>query len=352
MKILTTIDFPPETGGIQQYLYDRVLHHYTHEDIVINGSSKTLKQRFNHLPCKVYTISWFSFFYKKLNLVPIFFLLFKQLFTSKTIFVEAGNVYSAIPVFFLSLFSKRFTYAVYCYGSELLQLQHHSLKSILLKTVIRKASQRLVISNFTYTLLEKAGIKGSYSLQPPKIDLSLYKKEQPQTISNSFNILSVGRLVKHKGHSVLMDAVSDLTHSIPWKLTIAGDGPLYQTLLQTSAQDRFVNRISIVKNPLRTELISLYQNADLFIFPSLELPDSVEGFGIVLLEAMTFKIPVIASQSGGINDVVSNDCAIMVPPGDPTAIKQAIISLYEQPQLRSQLTNNAFERVKNRFSWN
>jgi phosphatidylinositol alpha-1,6-mannosyltransferase len=352
MKILTTIDFPPEIGGIQQYLYDQVLHYYTSKDIVINGSSKSSVTQFDQLPCKACHISWFSNFNKKLNLVPIFILLLKQLFKTKNFTIEAGNIYSAIPAYLLSFFSKKATYSVYCYGSELLQLQHRSLKSSFLKAVIRKASQRIIISNFTCSLLKKAGIDEAYILRPPKIDLPVFKRKLSPTNSSCFNILSVGRFVKHKGHLVLLDAVSNLTHSIPWKLTIAGDGPLYQPLFQASTRDYVSNRVTIVKNPTHTEIIKLYQNADLFIFPSLELSDSVEGFGIVLLEAMAYNIPVIASQTGGITDVVNNDCAILVPPGDPAALKKAILQLYYQPNLRCQLTQKAFERVKNIFSWN
>jgi phosphatidylinositol alpha-1,6-mannosyltransferase len=352
MKILVTIDFPPEIGGIQQYLYDRVFHTYTPEDMVMNGSCTSFKPHSYKLPCKICQLSWFSFLNKKLNLALIFIVLLKECFKYKHCFIEAGNIFSAIPAFVLSFFSNKLKYSVYCYGSELLQLQHHSLKSFVLKAIVRKASDRIVISQFTQSLLKKAGINGPYTLIPPKIMLPAFARKQQPPNKDHFNILSVGRFVKHKGHSVLLDAASRLTHSLPWKLTIAGDGPLYQTLFQTSTQDQFSNRVKIVKNPPRAEVIKLYLDADLFIFPSLELSDSVEGFGIVLLEAMAYGIPIIASQTGGIIDVVNDDCAILVPPGDSTALKKAIISLYEQPQLRCQLSQKAFERVKTNFSWN
>lgn len=352
MKILITVDFPPEIGGIQQYLYDQVLHHYTRDDIVINGSSQQYAEQLHHLPCKVIQISWFSFLNKKLNLIPILFLLIIYLYKNKQVAMESGNIYGAIPAYLLSHIYRKLTYSVYCYGSELLQLQKHTLKAAILKAVIRKASQRITISSFTCTLLDKAGVKGAYSLQPPKIDLSSLKKEPNQADKNGFNILTIGRFVKHKGHSVLLDAVAALPDSIPWKVTIAGDGPLYQQLLQMSVRSPNKNRVSIVKNPSRSEIIDLYKNADLFIFPSLELPDSVEGFGIVLLEAMAFRIPVIASQTGGIIDVVNSDCAVLVPPGDPDTLKNAIISLFEQPHLRNQLSQQALERVRSTFSWN
>jgi glycosyltransferase involved in cell wall biosynthesis len=95
----------------------------------------------------------------------------------------------------------------------------------------------------------------------------------------------------------------------------------------------------------------LYHKADIFVFPSLNLPDAIEGFGIVLLEAMAFNIPIIASHAGGIPEVVTSECAILVPPGNVTALGDAIKELYYKPYYRKQLSEKAFERVRDHFSW-
>jgi phosphatidylinositol alpha-1,6-mannosyltransferase len=348
MKLLITIDFPPENGGIQRYLLERVRHIYNCDDIIISGSSKKFT---GQLPCRIIQHQTFSFLNKKLNLLQTFFSLFSVLLNYRPEVIEAGNIYGAIPLFFLSFILKQCRYSVICHGQELLQLQKASLKSIFLTAVLRRSSQRLVVSKFTLTLLEKAGIYGKCSLVPPKIDLSRYDLPRNQNEKRSFNILSVGRFVPHKGHATLLEAAAMLPQSIQYKLEIAGAGPLYHTLQQQCSILSLTDRVFIVNSPSHNDIKTLYRDADLFIFPSLNLPGGVEGFGIVLLEAMAFGIAVIASDTGGIPEVVTPECALLVPPGDPESICKSIIKLYEQPLLKKQLARKAYERLKTHFSW-
>lgn len=348
MKLLITIDFPPENGGIQSYLLDRVLHLYDSDDIVISGSCKKFT---GQLPCRIIQHQSFSFFNKKCNLILTFFSLFALLCKYRPAAIEAGNIYGAIPLFFLSFIFRHCRYSVICHGQELLQLQKPSIKCILLRAVLRRSGQYLVVSKFTLSLLEKTGISGKYSFVPPRIDLSRYDTHRNQIKKKAFHILSIGRFVPHKGHATLLEAAAMLPQSIQYKLTIAGSGPLYTSLKQRSRNLSLTERVFIVNNPTNDQIWTLYRDADLFIFPSLNLPDGVEGFGIVLLEAMAFRIPVIASDTGGIPEVVTPECAILLPPGNPESICKSVIMLYEHPVLRKQLARKAYERLKNHFSW-
>jgi phosphatidylinositol alpha-1,6-mannosyltransferase len=351
MKLLLTIDFPPEIGGIQQYLYDRVVHLYSNKDAVISGAGMKALEMSKKLPCKMYFITTFAFINKKLNLIPMFFLLLKLHLHNKEYSIEAGNIYSAIPAFLVSLIIKNCSYSIFFHGMELLQLQNNTIKSAFLKAVIKRASHHFIVSEFTLQLLTRTGTLKKYSYAPPKIDLTQYEKSSIIHDIQPLNILAVGRFVRHKGHAVLIDTVSTLPQSIDWKLTIAGDGPLYNSLLTHCIDLSISTKVSIKRNPSREELIMLYHKADIFVFPSLNLPDAIEGFGIVLLEAMAFNIPIIASHAGGIPEVVTSECAILVPPGNVTALGDAIKELYYKPYYRKQLSEKAFERVRDHFSW-
>jgi phosphatidylinositol alpha-1,6-mannosyltransferase len=349
MKILITIDFPPENGGIQKYLHERVLHLYNSENIIISGSSSKFS---GPLPCRIFQFTVFSHFNKKLNLIPIFFILLIFLCRYKTCTIEAGNIYGAIPAFLLSFIFRSCRYIIICHGLELMQLQSNSFKSVFLKAVLKRSTQQLVVSKFTLDLIRKAGIIPDYCYVPPRIDLSQYERcAEPYFEKGEVHILSVGRLLPHKGHSILLEAAAMLPKSIPYKLTIAGDGPLYNSLSKKCRNEHPISRATIVKNPTHDELYKLYQEANLFVFPSLNLPDGVEGFGIVLLEAMAFRIPIIASDTGGIPEVVTPECAVLVPPGDSAALCRSIAALCENPILRKQLAQKAFERVETHFSW-
>ncbi len=81
---------------------------------------------------------------------------------------------------------------------------------------------------------------------------------------------------------------------------------------------------------------------DIFILPSI-----LEGFGIVLLEAMAAGIPVVASDVDGIREVViQGESGILIPPKNPDAIASAVIQLIENPQLVKNLVENGLKRAR------
>jgi glycosyltransferase involved in cell wall biosynthesis len=351
MKILLTIDFPPEIGGIQRYLYDRVSHLFTLSDCVIVGTSTKMPTAQLSLPCRVIScctpLSWLN---KKWSLLPMYFKIATIAASKQKCTVEAGNVYAAIPAFVAAYLFKNFTYTVYCYGKELLSLQDKTFRAYILRAVLKKATIRYALTDFTISLLKNVGISGECCKAPPKISLKRYPDRQHSENPDYVQLLSVGRLVTHKGHSVLIDAVATLPASIQWRLTIAGSGPQYSKL-QYKVNSLSHNKISIKQFLTDEQLHDEYRRADIFIFPSLPHDSGVEGFGIVLLEAMVFKLPIIASNSGGIPEVLGEDCAILVPPGDSKALSDALKNCIGNKRLRQQLCNNAFKRCSTLFLW-
>jgi glycosyltransferase involved in cell wall biosynthesis len=84
----------------------------------------------------------------------------------------------------------------------------------------------------------------------------------------------------------------------------------------------------------------------------LILPSFAEGFGLVLIEAMAAGVPVVASDIPGIRDVVRNgETGLLVPPGLPGPLTQAIRNLVEDPALRQRLISAAKKDVVERFTW-
>ena len=81
---------------------------------------------------------------------------------------------------------------------------------------------------------------------------------------------------------------------------------------------------------------------DIFVLPSI-----LEGFGIVLLEAMAAGIPVVATNVNGIKEVVINmHSGLLVPSKDPEAIADAVIRLIDNPELRKSLIQEGLKRAK------
>ncbi|MCD6563419.1 MAG: glycosyltransferase family 4 protein [Thermoproteales archaeon] len=97
------------------------------------------------------------------------------------------------------------------------------------------------------------------------------------------------------------------------------------------------------------ELPAVYNNADLFVLPSLY----GESFGIVVLEAMASGVPVIVSNIGGLKEIVNNPVdGILLEKNDPKEIYEKIMMLYKNPDLRRYLSKNARRKVEEKYDWN
>ena len=150
-----------------------------------------------------------------------------------------------------------------------------------------------------------------------------------------------GRLVPEKGHTVLLEALSDAGLP-PFSLTFLGGGPLEPALRdQASAMGVPVTITGMIGHDA---FIQALAGADLCLVPS-----RYEGFGIAAAEAMALGIPCIASDAGGLPEVVG-DAGVTVPAGDAAALRDAIRSLALDPARRQQLGQVGQARVRRLFS--
>ena len=94
-------------------------------------------------------------------------------------------------------------------------------------------------------------------------------------------------------------------------------------------------------------LATFYRAADVIVVPSL-----YEPFGMVALEAMACGTPVIASDTGGLSQIMTNgECALAAPPNDPTTLARAILHLLHNPERATQLAARGQEVVAERYRW-
>jgi glycosyltransferase involved in cell wall biosynthesis len=143
------------------------------------------------------------------------------------------------------------------------------------------------------------------------------------------HVLYVGRLSAEKGVQELARAATGL------ELVVAGDGPLREV---------FPGALGFVPHE---QLGRLYGRAAVVACPSRR-----EGFGMACLEAMAHGRPVVASAVGGLRDLVADgETGLLVPPGDPAALRRAIQQLLGDAGLRRRMGAAARERARERFSW-
>ncbi len=145
-------------------------------------------------------------------------------------------------------------------------------------------------------------------------------------------LLTVGRLVEKKGHKHSIRAVSDLINDkIDLEYTIAGSGPLLNSLKMLVSKLKMDNRIKFKGECTGEEVKKLYKNSDIFILHSITPPScDKEGIPVVLMEAMDKGLPVISTNHSGIPELVSDkESGLLVNEKDVEALKQSIEYLAE-----------------------
>jgi glycosyltransferase involved in cell wall biosynthesis len=153
-------------------------------------------------------------------------------------------------------------------------------------------------------------------------------------------ILHVGRSHPQKGQDVLIDAFAKARRERPGLvLFLVGQGKVREALAQR-AEAAGVSQAVRFENSSK-DVTPYYRAADLFVFPS-----RYEAFGIVLLEAMTAGLAIVASRVGGIPEVTGEETALLVPAGDVGALADAILSLAGDPVWRSSRGAAGRERAK------
>lgn len=161
---------------------------------------------------------------------------------------------------------------------------------------------------------------------------------------DDFVCATVGRLVPVKGHQYLIEAIKKVVNKIPSaKFLFIGDGELMPDLLTQTKSLGLCKNIFFLG--ARSDIAEILNCIDIFLLPSLN-----EGFGIVLVEAMAMKRPVIATNVGGVPEIVVNETTgILLPPKDPEAFSSAIIRLYDTPEISMKMGLAGYNRARRLF---
>lgn len=158
-------------------------------------------------------------------------------------------------------------------------------------------------------------------------------------------VLYVSRMSYRKGPHVLLNAFSKIKDAT---LVMAGSGEMLPFL---KAQAKFLgieDRVVFMGYAPDDLLPEIFKMADIFVLPSV----SSEAFGIVVLEAMASGVPVIATNVGGIPEVLKeNEAGLLVPPGNELELRNAIQKLLNNEELRKWYGINGRKAVEEKYSW-
>jgi len=160
-------------------------------------------------------------------------------------------------------------------------------------------------------------------------------------------VLFVGRLVYEKGVHVLINAVPKILQQVNAKFIIVGSGYMKEQLLNIVRSMGLEHKVLFEGFMDEPTLHKLQMCADVSVVPSL-----FEPFGIVALEAMAAKSPIVVSDTGGLSEIVEHDVTgVKVYPNNPDSLAWGIVKVLKDGIYAKYIRENAFRRVLERYDW-
>ena len=231
------------------------------------------------------------------------------------------------------------------HGTELLRFCANPMEKFLFRSLLKKTRKIHVLSSFNKIALLKLvpELEDRVLLFPGAPARRLMGKGQKRKKGKEekIKILCVGRIHPRKGQDRMLAAISSLPDKLANQIQCLLVGPIVKRKffdkLKKIAGDLNC-RVSFLGNLRDGELKTVYQEADLFVMPSMPREQSVEGFGFVYLEAASHGLPVIAHDTGGVKDAVQHGKnGFLINPDEPESLVECIGKLIKDENLREEM---------------
>ena len=383
-SLLISNFYPPEIGGIQNYLHNLVTR--LPEDKIAVLADKQINaqyfdERHNYPTYRRSFTSWLR--HCKLTSLALYLKSRQVAKKEKAEILLAGNFYlPALTCYWLKKINK-LPYYIFTYGTETTELwpapirsgrgkQAPPAKQKMARKILAEAAGIITISDYLKDKLVERGVPAQKITKIyPGVDFTFFKP-QDQTgarakikpliknkadlhLDNANLLLSVGRLVERKGHDMVIRALPAVLQRYPKTYyLIIGNGPQRQKLQALATKigiEKYIQFLTAIKYQ---DLPNFYNASDIFLMPSrtIKSKQDVEGFGIVYLEASACGKPIIAGQGGGVGEAVTDqETGLLINSEKPAEISQAIIKLLNDNELALKLGQNGRKRVKQEFNW-
>jgi glycosyltransferase involved in cell wall biosynthesis len=242
------------------------------------------------------------------------------------------------------------------YGVELkwVKTKMPILKSFL-RWGIRFSDRVTAISSYTAKEIQELAPGKDFRVEiiPYTITVTPRIHREPEVERITPSILFVGRLVERKGVEYLIRAFAEVVREVPSELVIVGKGPEKERLHQLTEGLNLSQKVHFKGWVSQDELEQLYNQCNVFVLPAIiDSKGDTEGLGVVLLEAMSYMKPVVASNLGGITDIVKDrDTGLLVNEKDTNGLSEAIKAALTNPALAESLGKRGYEHVQKHFNW-
>jgi glycosyltransferase involved in cell wall biosynthesis len=252
--------------------------------------------------------------------------------------------------------SRRRPFVLTSHGTDLFLVDRMTVASRLAGPIFRAAAEVTVISSPLVARAERLGVpRGRISIIPMPIDRRVateVERPLPPTIVRD-TLLFVGRLVERKGAAYAVQALAELVRGgRSVRLVIVGEGPEREALRRLATALGVADRIELAGALSPADVRARYAAGGIFVMPAItDWKGEQEGFGMVIVEAMAYGLPVVASRSGGIPDIIRDgENGLLVPERDVPALVAAVTRVIEDDALALRLASIARDDVRHRFS--
>jgi len=188
-----------------------------------------------------------------------------------------------------------------------------------------------------------------------RIEKFSYSDPSTRFDGETVRILFVGRLVKVKSPVDLVEAFAkareQMNEEVNLHLTIAGDGPESHSVDELIRERQIQDEVDCLGQVSHDEVRSLMERHDIYVQHSKEVESGAEeGLGVVFIEAQASGLPVVATRSGGIPDVVvDGETGYLVPEGDTEAMADRIVHLAKHPEMWEEMGRAGRRHVEENF---
>lgn len=344
--LLITLEYPPFNGGVANYYGNLVKYWPWDEKIeVLNNNHQEL---FKDGAC-----AW-------LRVIPK---LLRRRRIAGFDYLLVGHILPLGTVAYLASMIKFFKYGIILHGLDFTKATSKWRKRFLTTLILGRADKIIcansrvaqLVIDFEPRLSAKIkivnpGVEPLAALANPRKVENLKKHYR---LDGAFTLLTIGRLTLRKGVDAVINALADIeVQQLRPKYFIAGLGDQEKHLEELAKTSPLRDRIIFLGELSEADKWNWLDVCDAFIMPAREIGVDFEGFGIVYLEANLAGKPVIAGNSGGVKDAVQDLVnGLLVNPNNPKEIRDAIIKLAKDKDLRQQLGEQGKKRAQTKFNW-
>lgn len=219
---------------------------------------------------------------------------------------------------------------------------------------IKECDVAFSISNYNIQYVKNKYLE-SDKIVLSRLGVSIPKslKEYSSSDSTNFTIGFLSWFVKKKGLFYLLDAISNLKNDLKIKVLLAGDGPEKENVLSYIQENKLDSVIEYLGTVNEEQKVEFYNSIDVFVLPSISFEDDQDGIPVVLMEAISYRLPIISTNVSGIPEIcIDNFNGFLINERSSREIEEKIRRLQEEKFLIKKFSKNSFRLAKQSYDIN